>query len=255
MFFQIIETSSAGNCAYAECEGIRFLIDAGVGIKKIRGYLSKRGLDILDIDAVFVTHEHIDHYRALKNFKGSNAKIFANRLTAESIQYLDSATKCLDWRIFSTGEAFDFMGIKVSSFPIPHDTSDAVGYRFDLGGKTLVWVTDIGKLTLSVRDIASHAQILVLESNYCPRMLDNSNRPYSLKMRIKGSHGHLSNSDAISLIEGLDSTLVDKVYLAHISRECNSVSHINELLSGIAPSIRTKIEIVPPLQESSPFDF
>ncbi len=254
MFFQIIESSSAGNCAFAESESVRFLIDAGIGVRKIQSYLEKRGLNLYDIDAVFITHEHIDHYRALKSFKGYPVKIFANQLTAESIQYLDSATKSLNWNLFNTGQSFEFMGIEVSPFSVPHDTSDAVGYRFCMEDKNLVWATDLGKLTHSLRDVASRAQILVLESNYCPRMLDNSNRPYHLKTRIKGSHGHLSNADAIALIENLDKDFIEKIYLAHISRECNSVSHIDELLSDIG-DIRAKIEIVPPQQGSTPLFF
>jgi len=255
MFFQIIETSSAGNCAFVCHGGVNILIDAGVGIRKIEGYLAARGLNLDDIDAVFVTHEHSDHCRSLKCFKNRRTAIFANRLTAESVMHLYADTNKLKWTTFENGVAFQFMGIEVCGFSVPHDTSDSVGYSFTFGGKRLVWMTDLGKLTLSVRDIARLAQILVLESNYCPRMLDNSSRPYSLKTRIKSSHGHLSNSDAISLLRELAPEIVEKVYLAHISRECNSVSHIAELLSDIGV-LRARIEIVSPFSESSsPYEF
>ncbi len=255
MFFQIIETSSAANCAFVECGNVRFLIDAGVGIKKTREYLSKKNLDLDGIDAVFITHEHGDHCRALQYFRACGAEIFANQPTAECIWRSFPETKWLNWKIFSTGEPFEFAGIKVSPFSVPHDASDAVGYGFDLGGKNLVWATDMGKTTLPVRYAASRAQILVLESNYCPRMLDNSARSPGLKKRIKGSHGHLSNSDAVRLLESLDAAVVDKVYLAHISRECNSIAHIKDLLSEVPSPVREKIEIVPPLKESLPFSF
>ena len=98
------------------------------------------------------------------------------------------------------------------------------------------------------RDFAKSANVLVLESNYCPRMLDNSSRPYSLKTRIKGSHGHLSNADAIELLKSIDCGVSEKIYLAHISRECNSVSR--DLLSGVG-DILQKIEIVSPFSQSS----
>lgn len=254
MFFQIIETSSAGNCAFLEYEGTRILIDAGVGIRRVESYLRERGLTAEDIDAIFITHEHSDHCKALKSFSKFKTRVFANRLTCESIIHIYSDTKPLNWTTFENGVPFDFRGIGVSAFSIPHDTSDSVGYCFQLGGKCLVWMTDLGKVTLLAQDMAKRAQVLVLESNYCPRMLDNSSRPYRLKMRIKGSHGHLSNSDAISVLKLLSPDFAEKIYLAHISRECNSVTHISELLEGIG-NIRSHIEIVSPFSEtSSPYE-
>ncbi len=253
MRFQIIESSSAGNCAFLDVHGVKLLIDAGIGPKKINSYLSSIGLTPRDIDAVFVTHEHIDHYRALRSLKNlPDIKIFANKLTAETIKYLDSDTKQLNWNTFETGLTFDFMGISVRSFSIPHDTSDAVGYSFSCGGTTLVWATDLGKVTHSVYDALHAADVLVLESNYCPVMLDNSPRPFALKQRIKNSHGHLSNSDAISALKNLNFSKLRKVFLAHISRQCNSVQHIAELLESSALPL-SRIEIVAPCQSSSMF--
>ena len=255
MFFQIIETSSAGNCAFVSHNGVNILIDAGVGVRKIEAYLKKRNMCLGDIDAVLITHEHSDQCRSLKSLKKcASVKVFANRLTAESIRYLEPETKSMNWQIFETGSPFEFMGLEIFGFSIPHDTSDAVGYRIKIAGKTLVWMTDLGKMTYSAKDVALSANILVLESNYCPRMLENSSRPYSLKQRIKGSHGHLSNDDAISLVRELSGTVVEKVYLAHISKECNSVAHISEMLENI--SLKDIIEIVSPFsQSSSPYEF
>jgi len=251
MKFQIIESSSAGNCSFLDTGSAKILIDAGVGVRKISAYLETLWLSIDDLDAVFVTHEHIDHYRALRSFKNyPNLKIFANKLTAETIEYLDAETKKLNWNKFETGVPFDFMGITVRPFSIPHDTSDAVGYAFSVSGKTLVWATDLGKITHSVEDVLQTANVLILECNYCPVMLDNSSRPYSLKQRIKNSHGHLSNADAITALKTLDFHKLHKVFLAHISRQCNSVAHIADLLADAGLAI-PKIEIVTPCTHSS----
>ena len=252
--FQIIESSSAGNCAFLQYDGLNILVDAGVGVRRVGAYLASLGLEIGDIDAVFITHEHSDHCKALKNLvKYRGIKIFANRLTAESIRYSIPETKVLNWQIFVTGRPFDFYGISVTAFSIPHDTSDAVGYCFGCGKRNLVWMTDLGKVTLSVMDVAARANVLVLESNYCPVLLDNSSRPYNLKMRIKSSHGHLSNADAIELMAALDASKVEKIFLAHISRECNNTEHIRELLksSGKLSAILNRIEIVPPFSCNS----
>lgn len=248
MFFQIIETSSAGNCAFLRYGGANILIDAGVGIRKIESYLKTMNLAPVDIDAIFITHEHIDHCRALKSFKKYRTRVFSNRLTGESIRAAEPDTKQLEWSVFEDGSKFEFSGLTISPFATPHDSSDSVGYCFRGGEKTLVWMTDLGKVTFVAKDFAQSAQILVLESNYCPRMLENSSRPYSLKTRIRGSHGHLSNTDAINLLKTLDAKRLEKIYLAHISRECNSVAHIRDLLADIG-EVLGKIEIVSPFSD------
>ena len=94
--------------------------------------------------------------------------------------------------------------------------------------------------------------MLVLESNYCPLMLERSSRPYSLKTRITGSCGHLSNADAIALIETLPQS-IERIFLSHISRQCNDVNHIVELLtkSNIPEVLLSNIEVVSPHSESS----
>ena len=232
------------------------LVDCGMSGRQVLDALCVAGLDPADLKALLITHEHSDHCKALKSFKNARqVKVFANRLTAESIQYLEPDTKKLKWQVFENGSPFDFCGIKVTAFSIPHDTSDAVGYKFGFEGRNLVWMTDLGKLTHLARDMARQAHILVLESNYCPKMLENSNRPYSLKQRIKSPHGHLSNLDALELLKSLDPSVVEKIYLAHISKECNSVSRISELLCD-AGGICSHIEIVPPFSVcSTPLEF
>jgi len=250
--FQIIESSSAGNCALLCCEGARILIDAGVGIRKTEKFLQARGMTFEDLSAVFVTHEHGDHCKALQCLdKYPHIKIFANRPTASYIKSAYPRTKALEWRAFTTGDIFDFCGVRVNPFSIPHDTSDAVGYCFKTGGKSIVWMTDIGKITHLAERVALEANILVLESNYCPKMLEDSDRPHELKKRIRGGSGHLSNDAALELIKRLNAEVVEKIFLAHVSRECNSVKRIAEMLDDLEEPLRARIEIVSPFEASS----
>ena len=255
--FQILGSSSSGNCAFLEIDGIKMLVDAGLGITKIRKFLAAKSLSESDIDAIFITHEHIDHYAALRSFAKTRAKVFANKATAECIRYKDAATKNLGWRIFETGQKFDFYGVEVQSFPIPHDTSDPVGYTFAVGGKKIAYATDLGKITNVVRDVAQDCNMLVLESNYCPVMLARSKRPQMLKNRISSVYGHLCNADAIALLKTLPQN-VAKIYLSHVSRECNSIEHIAELLedANISSGDEERVEIVSPFDKSgSAFEF
>ena len=91
--------------------GANILIDAGVGIRKVEAYLKPFGLSPLDIDAIFLTHEHTDHCRALKSFNKGRARVFANRLTAESVMCAEPETKRLEWSIFENGSEIRLFGV------------------------------------------------------------------------------------------------------------------------------------------------
>ncbi len=247
--FQVIESSSAGNCAFFNFNGVCALIDAGIGIRRLEKFLADRRMKVSDLKAVFITHEHSDHCKGLQSFyKYPDIEIYANIPTAEAIKSSVPRTKQLNWKCFRTGDIFDFMGMRVNPFSIPHDTSDAVGYSFCAGCLHAVWLTDLGKVTTLAASMARQADVLVLESNFCPQMLDASDRPYRLKSRIKGSQGHLSNEDALNLITTLDPAKVRKIYLAHVSRECNSLSKIEGLLSTLPDALQDAIEIVSPFE-------
>lgn len=258
MFFQIIESSSSGNCSLLRYGDANILIDAGVGITKVKSFLCGLGLTPADISAIFITHEHSDHCRALTSFARFNSlQVFANRLTYECVCASNSAARNLRWTCFENGVDFPFGEILVRAFSIPHDTSDCVGYSFRCGDETIVWATDLGKATNVLIDEVRTASVLVLESNYCPRMLEASSRPYRLKERIKSSHGHLSNADAIAVLKKIDQSKIKKIFLAHVSSECNDISHIADLLMAEADIslLLDRIEIIPPKGHSStPFE-
>ncbi len=223
--FQIIGSSSSGNCAVLRSPACTVLIDAGFSGKKIQSGLSELGLSLRDIDAVFFTHEHQDHCAGAGALsREEHLCFFANRLTADGID-----RKCgrrLEWQFFETGTAFEFCDLRVSAFPIPHDTNDPVGFVFSCGetaGTTekLAWVTDCGKITNPVRRAVADVDTLVLEANYDEKMLNASARPIELKARIRGTHGHLSNDAVAEFLRDYENPRLERLYFAHVSKECN----------------------------------
>lgn len=251
MFFQIIESSSSGNCAILRWREKFFLIDAGVGIRKLQSHLAELGADINDVAGIFITHEHSDHCRALESLSKTKIKVFSNRATCETICSRYEKARSLEWALFENGIKFNFLDIEITPFTVPHDAADTVGYSFNLGGKNLVWMTDIGKPTRLAHSMAQNAHVLVLESNYCPLMLEKSKRAFSLKKRISGTHGHLSNEDAISILKSLENAPPEKIFLAHVSKECNELSLIAEMLECLSQNLVSRIEIVNPFGECS----
>jgi phosphoribosyl 1,2-cyclic phosphodiesterase len=118
----------------------------------------------------------------------------------------------------------------VRSFAVPHDAQDPVGFLIAHGHddllsprRSLAWLTDLGHAPLNVREHIREADVLVVEANHCPDMLQaDTKRPWSTKQRISGRHGHLSNTAARELLESVASPRWRHVFLTHLSRDCNS---------------------------------
>ena len=253
--FQILGSSSSGNSALLDTGHSKILIDVGFSAKRIACFLDQIGAHIDQIDAVFLTHEHSDHAQGMRGLaKRADLPIFANRDTAEAIQ--SKLTKQPNWQLFQTGTSFKFRDLEVRSFSVPHDAYDPVGFKFDWGEsgdlfsppESLAWVTDLGHIPAHVRALLLEVDTLVIEANYDDDLLErDERRPWSIKQRIRGRHGHLSNRDAFEFVRDiLPEARLKKIFLAHLSRDCN---HVDILRERFAPLIRSKsldIDVIDP---------
>lgn len=251
MRFCILSSGSSGNSAIVVTEETRILLDAGFSARRLAALLSAAGESIDKVEAVFVTHEHSDHSSGIESLKKfPHLKFFANSATARAIQ--KNLTWSPTWQIFSTGEAFRFRDIDIESFPIPHDAQDPVGYRFTSGlddlfspRRTLTWVTDLGHAPPGVRERIRDSDVLVVEANHCHRMLEaDPKRSWTLKRRIGGRHGHLSNERMQELLASVASPRWRRIYLAHLSRDCNSPAAVEESLQALRAVLSCEFSIV-----------
>lgn len=236
--FHILGSSSSGNSALLITPYARVLIDAGFSGKRIDAALRAVGESLDRIDAVFFTHEHSDHAAGLAALaRKPSIRLYANAATARDLKR--SLTCDANWHLFENGADFHFRDLRVHAICIPHDAADPVAFRFTLHEGTLfetrlAWVTDLGHVPELVRRHVAEVDVLVLESNYDPALLENSDRPISLKQRIRGRHGHLSNPDAMALLASLDNPRLRHVFLGHLSKECNRVDLVREALAPVA---------------------
>jgi len=250
--FHILGSSSQGNCALLETPDCRVLIDIGFPAKRLNELLEPTGRKLSDIDAVFVTHEHSDHISGLASLaRHPTVQVFANRETARAAQMRLKFRP--SWQFFETGSTFKFRDVEVSSFSIPHDATDPVGFVFSIASATaptrrLAWCTDLGYVPELVRERIRGADVLVLESNYDPNMLDRDHkRPWALKQRIKSRHGHLSNYDAHELLRTTENPAWRRVYLAHLSRECNDVQLVRDTFASFGQNgHKLHVEVIDP---------
>ena len=217
----ILGSGSAGNCAYVETEEARILIDAGFSLRQIRKRMAAIGRAPENLTAVLVTHEHSDHVNGLPALNQKlHLPVFCNRPTKEAIEFqLQTKLEC---SFFQTRHSFEVGDVTVETFEVLHDAQDPVGFLLRAPGVNIGFLTDLGQVTKLVLDRLRFANVLVLESNHDIKMLqDSPHRPWSLKQRILGRHGHLSNEAAADAAEQLVSADFRHLYLGHLSRECN----------------------------------
>jgi len=93
-------------------------------------------------------------------------------------------------------------------------------------------LTDIGTTTRYVEMSLSGCDALVLECNHDLGMLERSDYPPSLKQRISGRLGHLHNEAAAALLAALDTTRLQHVIAAHLSKQNNTPDHARAALAG-----------------------
>ena len=217
----ILGSGSAGNCAYVETGEARVLVDAGLSPRQIRQRLAGIGRAPENLTAILVTHEHSDHIQGLVGIAGKlGIPVYCNRATKDEIEFQLKAR--LDYRLFATGGSFEIADVVVDTFTIPHDAQDPVGFLLRTAVGNLGFVTDLGHVTKLVLERIRAANALVLEANHDVKMLqDCPRRPWSLKQRILGRHGHLSNAAAAEAVQEIMSAGLRHLYLAHLSRECN----------------------------------
>lgn len=216
--FCSLYSGSSGNSLYIESNDTKILIDAGVSGKKITEALASLGVSISEINAILVTHEHIDHTLSLPVLsKKYNIPIYAN---SETWRVLPT-DKIKNQKVFNLNESFLIGNLKIEPFPIPHDAICPCGFNIYSSNQKISIATDIGHITPNIIENLKHCSFLLLESNYEPEMLYSSSYPYHLKQRIASDVGHLSNENAGKLISKLYNYGLKHVMLGHLSKENN----------------------------------
>lgn len=137
MRFSILGSGSAGNSALLRTDNTRVLVDAGFSAKRLAGMLADLGEKLEQVDAILLTHEHSDHAAGLTGLaRFPQIKVFANRATATALQA--GLKHRIDWQLFETGGTFRFRDLEVSSFAVPHDAQDPVGFLIAHGEDDLL---------------------------------------------------------------------------------------------------------------------
>ena len=215
-------SGSTGNSLLVETDNTKILVDAGESAKKIVTALSLISVDISDIDAILVTHEHSDHIKSLGTIsKKYNIPVYANENTWNAMPEQKQKVLEENQKVFAVNQQFEIKDLSFKPFNIPHDAADPCGFNIFYKYNKISVATDLGHITPEIIKKKKKSSFILLESNYDPDILKYSRYPFSLKQRIAGPNGHLSNNNSGKIISKLIKTGLTSVMLGHLSKENN----------------------------------
>ena len=218
----VLGSGSRGNATFIRTEQVRLLIDAGMSRKELARRLELIGEDPNGIDAVLITHEHNDHASGLKTLlKDLPAQAYLTPgtlrdLCAQQLELTDSSLVSI-----MPGVAFTIGDAEILPFPVPHDAAQPVAFSVTSGGVKVTQLTDIGYIPDAVAQCLRGSHLLILESNHDLEMLRIGPYPWSLKQRLMGRYGHLSNTAAGRFFREQYDGKAEWVLLAHLSSKNN----------------------------------
>lgn len=240
--FYPLASGSKGNCIYFQSDRCKLLIDAGISARSTVEHLNTLDVEISEIDAILVTHEHGDHIKGLKVLAYRyGIPVFANSGTAKGI--LNAFGECPKFKIFTTGETFEFADLKIHPFSIQHDTLDPVGFTIEVDELKIGFCTDLGFVTTLVKTKLQGCDYLYLEANHEPSMVHACARPMVYKQRVLSRVGHLSNEACGQLLSDVFHDGLRHVHLAHLSSECNSEEVALKVVKEILDERRYHVEL------------
>ena len=219
-----IASSSSGNCIYIGTSNTHILIDAGLsGINIQKGLLALE-TDAGAINAIFITHEHIDHVKGAGILsRRFDIPIFATHKTWTQIDRRNSIGNISyrNKRFVYPEENCIINDMSVKAFQIPHDAADPVGYTVSAFGHKVAVATDIGIITDTIKENITGCSAILIESNHDIEMLENGKYPRDLKNRIRGNKGHLSNCSTGKFLAEIMNERLKHIFLGHLSEENN----------------------------------
>lgn len=232
--FSVLASGSSGNAFYIESDKARLLVDVGLSGKQMDKLFQEVDVDPNGIDGILVTHEHSDHIKGLGVLaRKYNLPIYANNKTWLKMDGTLGKLAPEQKFEFSTDSVKTFGDIDVQSFAVSHDAADPMFFSFHQGDEQVALVTDLGYVSDKIKQLIKGANAFVFESNHDINMLQMGHYPWSVKRRILGDYGHVSNEDCGLALSDVITHHTERVYLAHLSKDNNmkdlarmSVDHI-----------------------------
>jgi len=218
--FASLGSGSDGNGLLVESGATRLLVDCGFSLDDTIARLARIGIEAAELDAVLITHEHDDHVGgAARLARKFSLPVWLTNGTLQAVSTQFSGVA--DIHRFDCQRSFAVGAIEVTPFTVPHDAREPAQFVFSDGASRLGLLTDAGSITVHMRERLDGLDALVLECNHDLDLLWNGSYPPALKQRIAGRLGHLDNAAAAQLIADVDTSRLQHLVAAHLSRHNN----------------------------------
>ncbi len=244
MRFALLGSGSEGNGLVVQAGQSVLLMDCGFSVAETTARLARLGLEASRLSGIIVTHEHSDHISGVARLArqhgipvwmthgtrrahlGQGGRLVQTGRLSQSDE-LPDVTEIDPHAAFYIGE------VRVHPYIVPHDAAEPVQYVFGGDGAPKLGVlTDAGCATPHIEAMLHGCDALVLECNHDVEMLANGEYPYFLKQRVGGRMGHLSNAEAARLLSRLDTSRLQHIAAAHLSRKNNTPELAVAALAG-----------------------
>jgi phosphoribosyl 1,2-cyclic phosphodiesterase len=228
MEFFVLGSGSSGNCSLLKIKNNWIMIDCGFSMKQTKERVRTHGVSIEDVNDIVLTHLDRDHFNPVwcRTLARRNVRVHLHESHVERALRSGLEKHCL---VPFTTE-FQLHGATVEPVHVAHDSLGTFSYVFDTGKTRFGFATDLGRVPCHLIDRFVNLDGVALESNYDPMLQEMSSRPESLKSRIMGGTGHLSNEQSLAAIcQIADESDLQQIVLLHLSRQCNSPSIIRDL--------------------------
>ena len=241
MRFASLGSGSKGNGTLVEAGDTCVLLDCGFTLKDTERRLARLGKTPADIDAILVTHEHSDHIKGVPAFANKyQTTVYASYGTGNYGARRGDSAKSLNqqsyFQAIQLNQNFSIGSLNISPVAVPHDAREPCQYVIAKGEKSFGLLTDLGSITPLVLAHYKRCDALFLECNHDVQMLADGPYPYSLKRRVGGDWGHLSNVQAAELLCGVGNERLQHVVMAHLSEQNNTpelaFSALSHVLKG-----------------------
>ncbi|MGK0249496.1 MAG: phosphoribosyl 1,2-cyclic phosphodiesterase [Oleispira sp.] len=225
MRFASLGSGSKGNSTIIDSGESRVLIDCGFNRKHTRIRLQELSLDLSDIDAILVTHEHSDHAKGVALVCESIDKPFYSTYgTARSAGWLEHPL----WHCIDSHDSFKINELNIQAVVVPHDSQEPVQFVVSNSEFKIGVLSDLGSLTPYVIDAYQHCHGLLLEANHDLQLLQQGSYPPALKRRVAGDFGHLNNQQSADLLSRLLWPGIQHVLASHISDKNNQLELVQK---------------------------
>lgn len=233
-----LNSGSNGNCYYVSNGDEAVLIDCGIPCREIERRMKRLGLSVRKLQGVFISHEHGDHVSGTNSLvKKFNVPVF---VTPRTFQYAGLKVKEEQVRFISSNDSIRLGSLTIESFAKSHDAVDPVSFTVKSSTATVGVFTDLGFASEPVIARFRDCHAVFLEANYDEAMLEYGHYPYHLKERIRGKLGHLSNLQALQLLNEHRPDFMSHVFLSHLSRHNNSP----KVVAKVFEPLKEHLEVV-----------